>query len=225
MYGDGRYLAHNPTWDAEHSGWKAARIVELCRDHAVEPSSCIEVGCGAGGIIAALGTEWPSCVLVGYDPSADAITLARRHARDNLTYRHGAPPSDERADLVVCADVFEHVDDCLGFLRGLRPHGGVFVFHIPLDMNLPALLFPSILLRTRERVGHVHYFGVETALATLRDAGYQVVDSRVTAGCVAFPSPGLFGALLRFCRAVGHRLSPIWASRLLGGYSLLVLAR
>jgi SAM-dependent methyltransferase len=225
MYNDGGYLSHNPTWDAEHSDWKAARIVEMCNNHALAPSSCIEVGCGAGGVVAALGAAWPTCIFAGYDPSSDAIALAHRRARVNLTYHHGYPPSGEYADLVVCVDVFEHVEDYLGFLRELRSHGDTFVFHIPLDMNVPSMLWPSILERTREQVGHLHYFCIETALATLRGTGYEIVDSRVTAGCVAFPEPGLVGGCLRISRVIGYRLSPIWASRLLGGYSLLVLAK
>jgi hypothetical protein len=79
-------------------------------------------------------------------------------------------------------------------------------------------------MRTRRDVGHLHYFGLETALATFESTGYAVVASRVTAGGVAFPSPGIAGAVARVLRAVAHRLSPVWSSRLLGGFSLLVLA-
>lgn len=225
MYSSGEYLSHNPTWDAEQSGWKASQIAELCGEHGVRPSTCIEVGCGAGRILAELRMRWTGCTFRGFDPSPVAIGLAASSPVEGVTYSVGTPAESDRADLVVCADVIEHVEDHLGFLRSLRRHGSYFVFHVPLDMNVPGILFPSVIMRTRRDVGHLHYFGRETALATLESTGYAVVASRVTAGGVAFPSPGIAGAVARVLRAVAHRLSPVWASRLLGGYSLLVLAR
>jgi hypothetical protein len=69
-------------------------------------------------------------------------------------------------------------------------------------------------------VGHIHYFTPETALAAIRDAGYAVRDVRYTpvfevAGHTFVASAG---------RAVRRRLPTKASVRMLGGYSLLVVA-
>lgn len=224
IYANGTYLKHNPTWDAEQSEWKAAQIAALCRNNDLLPKTCIEVGCGAGRILTHLKSVWLNCTFDGFDPSADAIAMANEQKVSGVNYHQGSPPTDLRAELVICADVFEHVEDYLGFLRSIRSIGNSFVFHIPLDMNLPSILFPSLLTKTRRLVGHLHNFDYESSIATLEHCGYQIMDQQVTAGCLAFPNPGMFGSLLRYLRFVFFRFSPIAASRFLGGFSLMVVA-
>jgi len=94
------------------------------------------------------------------------------------------------------------------------------VFHVPLDLSVQTLLRPGILLGRRESVGHIHYFTPETALAAIRDAGYAVRDVRYTPVFeVAGHTP-----VARAGRAVRRRLPTMASVRVLGGYSLLVVA-
>jgi SAM-dependent methyltransferase len=225
IYTDGTYLKNNPSWDSEQSAWKASQIAKICQANELQPANCVEVGCGAGQILAHLKSSWPSCNFVGFDPSKDAIQMAKAQQVIGVEYHVGAPPMNHHADLVICADVFEHVEDYIGFLRSIKNISHSFVFHIPLDMNLPSVLLPSLLMKTRQRVGHLHNFNYESAIATLEHCGYQIVDQRITAGCLAFPNPGAFGKLLKFFRSIFFRISPVAASRFLGGFSLMVIAQ
>jgi hypothetical protein len=69
-------------------------------------------------------------------------------------------------------------------------------------------------------------FTHELALAVLRDTGYEVVDSSFTAGGLDLSKnkKRIRTALANLPRRVMGSFSPRLAARILGGYSLLVLA-
>jgi hypothetical protein len=98
------------------------------------------------------------------------------------------------------------------------------VFHIPLDLSALALARGGKLMAMRRAVGHIHYFTKETALALLEDTGHRVIDYHYTSGATELRHPGWRTRLLKRPREALFRASPDVAARLLGGYSLLVLA-
>ena len=68
-------------------------------------------------------------------------------------------------------------------------------------------------------------FSVPTNLeATLTGCGFKIIESRITAGCLKFPNPGILGKLFWLIRKSVFLFSPTLAAQLLGGFSLLVLA-
>ena len=77
----------------------------------------------------------------------------------------------------------------------------------------------------RRKVGHIHHFTKDTALATLEDCGYKLLDHFYTAWCTELPSEGWKASLFKWPRALLFKLNPDLAVRALGGYSLMVLAR
>jgi len=223
-YMDGSYLSSNPSWDMEHSEWKAHLIHKALSRHQINPTTVAEVGCGAGRIISELSRLTPTANFTGFDISADAINLAKQVADDSVSFQQTDFLLEEgRWDLVICADVFEHVDDFLGFLRKLSDRGSAIVFHIPLDLCVGSVIFPSVLERTRTKVGHIHYFTRETALASLKSSGYEILEAEITAGCIKFPAVGVLGFMARLLRSILFRVNPQIAARLLGGFSLLVV--
>lgn len=127
-------------------------------------------------------------------------------------------------DLCLCMDVIEHVPDYIEFTKSLRSKEHYKLFHIPLDISALSVLRGWPLLRSRKTVGHIQYFFKDTALATLSDAGYQIVDWFYTSGVVDHP-PTTKAKILRLPRLLLFRLSRDLAVRLLGGYSIMVLAR
>lgn len=223
------YAARNPTWHREDSAWKAAQIVRCFSDGGLSPRSVLEVGCGAGEILASLARLMPESVrLEGWDIAPAAIELAHSRASGRVDYRLGDYlESDTPApEVVLCVDVFEHVEDYLGFLRRLRAKGQTYtVFHIPLDLTVWAVLRGSVLPAMRASVGHLHHFTRETALATLADAGYEVIRWRYTAGSLELPPATWRVRVLNGPRRLIGLASTDLAARLLGGWSLLVLAR
>jgi hypothetical protein len=122
-------------------------------------------------------------------------------------------------------DVIEHVPDYLGFLEECRGRARHKLYHIPLDLHVSSVLRGSF-VRARRTVGHIHYFTAESALDCLTDTGHRVVDFHYTDGGLALSAlhPSAKRSLANIPRRCMAAFSTAWAARLLGGYSLLVLA-
>lgn len=228
-YLDGRYAADNPDWHEADAPWKAAQVLALLRDQGLAPRRVVELGCGAGGVIdgvaAGLTAGCAGAVdALGLDLSPQALERARARARPGLRFERGtdAPPG---AELLMLIDVIEHVEDPFALLRRVRDRAAHHVLHIPLELSAQVVLRGTPLLHARRTVGHLHHFTQGTALALLHDCGYQVQAWRYTAAALDRPRPGLGPALLRLPRRLLFALAPDLAVRLLGGWSLLVLAR
>jgi 2-polyprenyl-3-methyl-5-hydroxy-6-metoxy-1,4-benzoquinol methylase len=165
--------------------------------------------------------------LVGFEPSPQAATLQRQDFYKNVQFVQGdfLVESAEYFDLVLAIDVFEHVPDYLGFLKAIREHADYAVFHIPLDLTVLNLLNPMALAHTRNTLGHLHFFDRESALVTLKDCGYTIINEFLTNWIEELPHRASTQAkqrrlisLLKMLR--GERM----AVQLLGGHSLLVVA-
>jgi 2-polyprenyl-3-methyl-5-hydroxy-6-metoxy-1,4-benzoquinol methylase len=223
-YFDGQYAQANPSWHDEDAAWKADKIADFLRDEGVIPESVCEVGCGAAGVLAGLAGRMPGVKFVGYDISPQAVELARRLHPD-VEVRLGDPneSGSERFDLVLLVDVFEHVEDYLGFLRRVATLGKRLLCHVPLDMTALMVARAKPILKAREQVGHLHYFSKDTAIATLRDAGYDIEASRYTPDTLDLPARTTRMKIAKWPRRLGFRVAPDFTVRTLGGYSLLVL--
>lgn len=224
-YNDGSYRENNPDWHATDSGWKAERIAAILASNSVEYHSCVEVGCGAGRVLAHLAERMPGRRYTGYDISSDAATLWRSAPQtSSVSYHHGDfTSSSEIYDLLLLIDVFEHVEDYMSFLRKLSKRARWFVFHIPLEMHISALLRDRQ-LHSRRQVGHLHYFSRATALATLEDTGYRIVKAEYTdLSQETQEGRRTLTGLANLVRAGVQTISTDLAAKLIGGYSLLVL--
>jgi 2-polyprenyl-3-methyl-5-hydroxy-6-metoxy-1,4-benzoquinol methylase len=227
IYETGEYVERNPTYHVEDSSWKARHILSLIEKNSLEPRTICEIGCGAGEILKQLQSSLPANTdFFGYDISPQAIELCRPRANQRLQF-HCADliSADTPAfDLLLCIDVFEHVQDYIGFLRDLRRKARYKVFHIPLDMSAQWVLRGQPILREREQAGHLHYFMKDTALAALRDSGYEILDWTYTPGAIDNPR-SIKARLASWPRRLMMNVSRDFTVRLLGGYSLLVLAK
>lgn len=225
-YGDGRYLADNPTWHSEDSPWKAGKVAGLLNKHGLSPLTVAEIGCGAGQVLNSLSRALPGVEsLHGYDLSPQAIELCRSIQNPRLRFFGEDMLSEEgiRFDAVLAIDVVEHIEDSASFLRSLRSKGRHVVFHIPLEINALSAVC-GIPARSRKAYGHLHFFTRETALMALEEAGYRIIDSSYTAGAIELPLSSFSQALWLLPRMALGAIDKDLAQRLLGGWSLLVLA-
>lgn len=133
---DRAYTAIHIEEDRRHWYFRGRLAVLLAvLERALPPSPCriLEVGCGTGNVLQALG-RFGEAVGVEKDPALRAVGCAA-----GLDIRAGALPDDvpvaeEWADAVLLLDVIEHLDDDAEALRGarraLRP-GGLMVVTVP----------------------------------------------------------------------------------------------
>jgi 2-polyprenyl-3-methyl-5-hydroxy-6-metoxy-1,4-benzoquinol methylase len=224
LYSSGEYAARNPQWHQEHSQWKAMQVMRMLEKNSLQPSRLVEVGCGAGGILEYLHRQlMPQPVCVGYEISPQAFSMAQQREARGLHYRYGAPlPEDAPYDVVLAMDVFEHVEDYLGFIPSLHSLTRWKIFHIPLDLTVLSVANPIYLNMAREQVGHLHYFTRETAIASLIQAGLKVRDCFITSVELDQGAHGLKRA--QVLRKLLYTRHADLAARWLGGFSLLVLA-
>ncbi|MEP7311067.1 MAG: class I SAM-dependent methyltransferase [Pseudomonadota bacterium] len=226
IYQDGSYLQNNPSWHQEHSEWKAAQVLRMLRQNGLRPTTVAEIGCGAGEILSCLATEMGTGMqFSGYDISPQAYNLCSGKERSNLRFKLAdLLVEPERFDLALAIDVFEHVEDYRGFLRQFRPKATHKIFHIPLDLSVQTLLRAAPLADLRGTVGHLHFFTKDMALAVLRETGYEIQDWFYTRSSLELQQSWK-SRLLTWPRAALFRVCEDFAVRVLGGSSLLVLAK
>jgi SAM-dependent methyltransferase len=222
----GEYLKNNPTWHVEDSPWKAKQILKMLERNPINPKTVAEVGCGAGEILNQLHQVLPGDVqFTGYEISKDAIALAKSRENERLNFKLENLLEEEVSfDLLLMMDVFEHVGDYLGFLKTCKPKSKHTIFHIPLDVSVQSVMRNKLILE-RKSLGHLHYFMKDTALATLEDSGYEIVDYFYTAGAFEVKSNTLKSKLAFLPRKLLYSINKDFAVKIFGGFSLLVLAK
>jgi SAM-dependent methyltransferase len=227
IYRDGSYLQLNPSWHIEESPFKVRQIRRMMERQNLSPRTVCDVGCGAGLVLSELQPHLPAdCVCWGYDISPAALEMCSSRANDRLHFRQCDVRSDSWDaffDLLLMLDVFEHVEDYMGLLRSVRSKARQKLFHIPLDLSVQAVVRRNGLLRRRDQHAHLHYFSKETALRTLTDVGYRIVDFFFTPRCIELGDL-IVQRIARIPRRISFALLPDMTVRLLGGYSLMVLA-
>ncbi|MQB41507.1 class I SAM-dependent methyltransferase [Rhizobium sp. ICMP 5592] len=226
IYVSDQYAELNPTWHEEDSPWKARQIEEIIRKNGLRFDSLCEVGCGTGEILLNLSRSFPKVQFAGYEISPHAYQRAKTKEKSNVSFHlaNVVEDKDSHYDVVVIADVIEHVENYISFIKDLRPCGRYKIFHIPLDLSVQSVLRAWPITKLRANVGHLHYFFKDTAIATLKDCGYSVIDYKYTASRLELPNQAFSSALMRLPRKLLFSINPDLAVRLLGGYSLLVLA-
>ena len=227
IYQTGEYVERNPTYHVEDSSWKARHILRVIQKNSLQPRTICEIGCGAGEILKQLQSWLPADTeFFGYDISPQALELCRERENERLHFHCEdlIKVDTPSFDLLLCIDVFEHVQDYIGFLRDLRRKAHYKIFHIPLDMSAQWVMRGRPILLERTQAGHLHYFMKDTALGALRDTGYEVLDWTYTPGAIDNPR-SIKARLASWPRRLLMSLSRDFTVRLLGVYSLLVLAK
>ena len=226
-YLSAEYVQHNPSWDQEDAPWKAELVLQTLARKGLRPRSIVEVGCGSGGVLNALRASFPDTYLHGFDIAPAAAQFWPKCSAEGIRFTLGDFLSygEERYDVVLLLDVIEHLSNPFEFLVDVRPRGRHFVFHFPLDLSALSVLREGPLLHARAKVGHLHYFTKSLALALLDECGYEVLEARFTGAAFSAPQRSWKSRFMGRIRRVIYAFHRDCAVRLLGGETLLVLAR
>lgn len=228
IYTQGEYFEKNQTWHIEDSPWKTEQLMKIIKRNQLQPTSICEVGCGAGEILNQLYYQLPQNIkFTGYEISPQAYALCQKREKDRLQFHLKNLVDDKDAffDVLLAIDLIEHIENCYSFLRDLRQKAEYKIFHIPLELSVQTVLRSKPIIKSRQDVGHIHYFTKETAIAMLNDTGYEVLDHFYT-GCSIDLHTNSFQTLFaRLPRKIMYKFNQDIAVRILGGYSLMILAK
>ncbi len=231
LYTSGQYQKNNPQWHSEDSPWKVKQIYRIIEKNRVQFQTVVDIGCGAGTILDELAKKIddPNVSFKGYDVAAPAIEMAQKIASPRVNFEVGNlldEGNQEQFGLLLAIDVFEHVPDYMGFLEKCRHKAKYQIYHIPLDIHISSVI-RNTFIRGRHSLGHLHYFTAESALATLKDTGHEIVDFFYTDGALSLfeQHPSFKRAVANVPRRLLSKVSVPLTARILGGYSLLVLTK
>ncbi len=193
------------------------------------PDTVCEIGCGAGAILEQLQIQSDNnCVFYGYDISPQAIALCLNKANDKLHFKLKditKESNHDSFDLLLIIDVVEHIEDYFDFLRKIRTKGEYKIFHIPLEINVIRVLRRYPMINSWKNSGHIHNFTKETALQSLVETGYEIVDYFYTCNFKRLNIKYWRTYILQMVQRVAFTIHSDMAVRLFGGCSLMVLTK
>lgn len=195
------------------------------------PKTICEVGCGAGEILKQLQVHMDEeCTFWGYEISPQAFELCKSRSNERLHFKLEDFTKENGVffDLILLMEVIEHLEDYFSFLRGIKPKGQYKILNIPLDLSMNTVMSGK-LIKFREIYGHIHHFTKDIALQMLKDVGYEVLDYFYASQSIELPvhdaKSEIKRKLLKLPRKLGFAVHKDLAVRVLGGWSLLVLAK
>ena len=133
-----------------------------------------------------------------------------------------------KRDLIIASDVFEHVQDKYNFLSKLKDKGNFFLFNIPLEISLFSMIWrKNIFNHSFENVGHLHFYTKKTALLTLENTGFEILNSNLANNRFEEfkNNKKLTSLFINVPQYIVEKLSQNLACSIFGGYSLIVLAK
>jgi len=226
-YLNGEYASQNPDWDSADAAWKSSKLCEVLKDHHIIPSTIVEVGCGSGEVLVTLQKTFPNAAFSGYDIAPDTAQFWQRHRATGIQFKVAdyLTETTPAADLILLFDVLEHLGNPWQFLNSLHGRCNLLAIHFPLDLSVLSVLREKPLLFVRNKVGHLHYFTKTLALSLLEESGYEVIEARFTNAALEVPQRSIKTRLFAWMRKCVYLFNHDVGARLLGGETLMVLAK
>lgn len=143
-------------------------IAELCTGVDLEINKIVDIGAGYGIFLQEWLKQYPESEAVAVEPSKSLAEECRSKGLEVIeTIAEKAVGLDEAADLVVCFEVLEHVDDPLSFVQNLnrmvRPGGYLFISTLCIDgFDLQTLWEKSSQISPPHHINFLSVSGFET---------------------------------------------------------------
>ena len=219
------YKKKNKNWHEEDAKYKSKIISNIIDKNKINFESCIDIGCGTGKIIEHLSFKYQNVQFTGYDIHQELRSFWNNKKVENLNFTNKNPVNlKEKYHLLLCLDVFEHVKDYYDFLDEIGFLSNYYIFNIPLDLCSFKALGKG-LKNARDSVGHIHYFNTYTALETLKDLDYEILDYKLNPGFLFGKNINIYQKLIFIPRIILFVMWPRLSADLFGGFSLTVFAK
>lgn len=175
------------SWAEEHDAF-LADIRALTGN--IAPTRIFEIGCGTGGLLAALGADHPDAALYGVDISAGNIAaaqalLAARTTPDNLALLDimDAPARFGEMDLIVANSVFQLIqhdtDALMDVLADLAAPGASVVLSMPYACAANRRLYATRRVLRALRMPVLDWVALQAAKRAFPDRDPAVLRDRI----------------------------------------------
>jgi len=234
FYESNKYRELNPDYHVEDSEFKSKNFMDILKKNNFEfqkVKNIIDVGCGAGKILKTMQETKlfnEKTKFCGFDFNKTIIDLANKESNENLNfYNSDFFKTDlyKSADLILCADVYEHIEDYIGFLKKLLIGGKFFLFNIPLDISFRSILFSKVIQKNFQKVGHIHFFNKNIAKILLEYCNYKIISTAYAKNYLEMKNKSIKQKILSVPIKTVDFINEDLSATLFGGYSLIVLAK
>ena len=159
-------------------------------DISLSNASIMEIGCGSGGILAALAER--GCSVEGFDLDPERIEFGKKMGVENLFVADALDPNtkfQKNYDWVIISNVLEHLFDPNQFLMLLQQKFSKSSINVKIIIDVPNLEGLSFYgQKTTDffHVAHLWYFSPITLEKMLKDAGFCVLYRFVRGAAMTF---------------------------------------
>lgn len=225
LFYEKNYLENNPSWHSEDSHFKSNIIQKIIKNNKIKFKNFCEVGCGVGKIIENISFNYKKKSFFGYEISKTAYKMCNKKLKNVKYFNRSIEGINNKFDIILCADVLEHVENPYLFLRNIKKKSKFQIFHVPLDLSVNSILRKSILLNVRENVGHLHLYTKDLILYDLKKSDFEIIDYFYTFNPNIYKSGTYLQKFIAVIRNFFSFFNKDLAANLLGGYSVLILTK
>lgn len=235
FYTSNKYWEKNPSYHSEDSFFKSKNFIKILKKNKFDASkikNIVDVGCGLGGILKEIEKSKffsENTKFFGFDINEKVIQEANKNKEKSLNFfcdNFLNSKSFSEADLIICSDVFEHIQDYVGFLKKLSSRSKYFLFNIPLDISVRSILSDNLIKYNFENVGHLHFFNENISKLVLSYCGFDIIDTFYAKNFLNHSKKDTIKKVIGYLPAKFIDLiSERFASKFIGGYSLVCLAK
>ncbi len=177
------YIEKNPNMHLEHSNDKVIQLLAVLPKNK-RYNRILDVACGAGAITLAFAKSLVPKYIEGIDISPTMINKAiQLDKEEKVIWKimdiFQYPTIPERYDLIVCADIVEHLHDDAKFFEKLKILGKAVVIKVPLEDSIVTKIIRYTKISdpwkdTEIRYGHIHHYSVDTLDRVIINSGLGI---------------------------------------------------
>jgi len=234
LYISNKYNKLNPNYHIEDSEFKAKNLLTILNKNFFDfkkINNVIDVGCGAGEVLKFIKKSKlfnSKTKFIGFDVNKKIIHFANKNCDNNIKFYCKSffkTKSILKSSLIICTDVYEHIEDYINFLKKLLKYGNFFLFNIPLDISVRSLLSKKIIEDNFKKVGHIHFFNKHVAQLILNYCGYKIIDKFYAKNFLDHQTKNVKQKIYSIPIRLFDYINEDLTATFFGGYSLVVFAK
>ena len=169
-----------PEWfmDEYFHGQKIYRYIRNSFPKILEEMFVLEIGCGAGGILAYFRDK--GCQVFGMDLDADCIDFGRKNYNLNLSVGSLAECKlEKKPDIIIMSHILEHLlkpDFELSVMRSCIDDKGLAYIEVPGVRNM-TYIHNDMNFHRFLQIAHTYHFSLTTLSNLMRKSGFEMIKA------------------------------------------------